>query len=726
MALQITDVHEELAESARDFGKRFAPISKTRQQLGELQTGGSGEVWDAVVKQGLHAVHLPEQLGGMGGSAQDLAVVAGVSGEALFPGPLVPTVFASSVASESGADDALLARFAAGATGVVIEGEFELLEAGLTGVSSPAIGALAAEILIVLVGGSGNRSAYLVEARDAEVERLEAVDLARDLGRVTLANAPARHAGELSRGAYLALLGAVFGSEAAGVARAALAGAVDYATTREQFGVPIGSFQATKHKAARMAVSTELAASASWGAALSLAQDHEQQLLAGLAAVISSLRQAHSIVTDAVTIYGGIGFTWEHDVHLFLRRALSLAGLAGSADASAEQLGAASLEYERRVDIELVDDDPEFRRGICEILDRAAELPLNEPRFPGQNGTLYLDGPRRDYLVQHGIVAPHWPKPWGLEATPAQQVIIGQEYARRSLVQPTMVIGEWAVPTILQHGTEEQKERYTTPTLLGEIIWCQLFSEPEAGSDLASLRTRAEKVDGGWKLNGQKVWTSGAHHSNWGICLARTDTEVPKHRGLSFFIVKMDAPGVTVRPLTQSNAEDEFSEVFFDDVFVSDAELVGEPGDGWRISMTTLQNERTSISSTLSSGVDGGLREAIATRAGAHRQESVRAFGRVSALETAIGSLNLAETLRRLGGLQPGAGSSLGKVASAQLARVAAEVALDASGRETPLGNGPDAAVQHVLALPQDLIGGGTVEIQLNVIAERILGLPRL
>lgn len=726
MALALTDIQDALADTVRELASRKAQLSTTRTRLEALRAGDADPLWDEIAGQGLPAIHLPEEVGGMGGTLQDLAVAAQVAGEVLLPGPFLPTVFASALAQAAGASDEVLARFAEGARSAVIDGELSSDGQGLNGTSLPAPGVLSAEVLVALVPQDGNTLAvHLVEAGATQRRAEQGVDLARDLGAVELSTTPSQLLGTVPSATHSALLGALYGAESAGLLRATLAGAVEYATTRQQFGVPIGSFQATKHKAARLAVATELAASAAWGAALSLTQDAEQQGLAGDAAVLASLVPAPRLITDAVTIYGGIGFTWEHDVHFYLRRAIANAGLGGAVAGVEQRLGELALTTDRVAEVDLPDEDPAFRARIGELLDQALALPADTPVADDTNGRLYARGPRREFLADHGLTNPHWPAPYGLGASPVEQVVISQEFAARGLEQYTTVIGEWAMPTVLAHGTQEQKQRLTRPTMVAEIIWCQLFSEPDAGSDLASLRTKAVKVDGGWKLDGQKVWTSGAHFADWGIALARTDQDVAKHKGLSFFLVDMKSPGVTVRPLTQSTGENEFNEVFLDGVFVPDENLVGAPGDGWRVTMTTLQNERTSIGSGLTVGAEAGLREAVLAGAYEDRAEAIGALGRVAAQSTAIGSLNLAETLRRLNGLEPGAGSSLAKVATADLSRVASGAALAVAGRRTVLATDAGDPALTELALPQGLIGGGTVEIQLNVIAERVLGLPR-
>jgi alkylation response protein AidB-like acyl-CoA dehydrogenase len=305
------------------------------------------------------------------------------------------------------------------------------------------------------------------------------------------------------------------------------------------------------------------------------------------------------------------------------------------------------------------------------------------------------------------------------------QVVISQEFERAGMTQPTTTIGEWALPTILAHGTEEQREAFVAMTLRGDIIWCQLFSEPGAGSDLASLRTRAEQVEGGWRLNGQKVWTSSAQEADWGICLARTDPEAPKHKGLSYFLVDMRSPGLEVRPLREANGGYLFNEVFFNDVFVPGSRLVGQPGDGWRLARTTLGNERVNIASGM-----GRRRELpadfLAALGANPPQETLRQAGALTADINAFGALCQRLLLRQLSGLQPGAEASVLKVASAWNDTSLRRAVMDWQGPEAASLDGAGGeATAHYLSVPPTLIGGGTLEIQLNVIGELVLGLPR-
>jgi 3-oxochol-4-en-24-oyl-CoA dehydrogenase len=458
-------------------------------------------------------------------------------------------------------------------------------------------------------------------------------------------------------------------AEAAGVMRWCLDCAVSYIKVREQFGRPVGSFQAVKHKAGKLLVSVELAIAAAWDAVRSLNGDPAQRTLAVAGAAVATLGSAIDAAVDAITLLGGIGATWEHDVHLYWRRAMSLAAMTGPTGGWQAELGAAALRTAREPSFALADDDKEFRARVGQIMDEALVLPPDDASGRAHGRPERAVGPRRSHLADAGLVAPRWPAPWGLGATPVQQLVIADEYAKRALTAPSTVIGEWAMAPILAHGTQDQARRFASPTLHGQIVWCQLFSEPGAGSDLAALATRAVKVPGGWRLEGQKVWTSAAHEADWGICLARTDPAAAKHKGLSFFLVDMRSAGIEVRPLRQASGQSEFNEVFMTGVFVPDDCLVGEPGDGWRLTMTTLSSERLSISATMPVSGEPIRSLILADTYCGSRDEALRVLGAVHARAAAVSALQASETLRR--------------------------------------------------------IGGGTLEIQLNVIAVRILGLPR-
>jgi 3-oxochol-4-en-24-oyl-CoA dehydrogenase len=280
------------------------------------------------------------------------------------------------------------------------------------------------------------------------------------------------------------------------------------------------------------------------------------------------------------------------------------------------------------------------------------------------------------------------------------------------------------LPTLIVHGTPQQQERFIGPTLAGEILWCQMFSEPGAGSDLASLTTRADKIDGGWAITGQKVWTTMAHIADWGICLARTNPTAPKHLGISCFLVDLKTPGIDVRPLRELTGAEMFNEVFFDEVFVPDDLVVGEVDDGWEAARTTLANERVSMGSggSFGPGVEGLL---------AHAGEGASAVvvdrvGRLLAESHAIAALGWRSTLRALTGADPGPEASVRKLLGVEHEQRIQELGLGLLGPAGAVDEGDGAAwIGGYLGNRCLSIAGGTSEIQRNVIAERLLGLPK-
>jgi alkylation response protein AidB-like acyl-CoA dehydrogenase len=289
-------------------------------------------------------------------------------------------------------------------------------------------------------------------------------------------------------------------------------------------------------------------------------------------------------------------------------------------------------------------------------------------------------------------------------------------------------VGAWALPTIVAHGTIEQQQRWVGPTLEGQIAWCQLFSEPGAGSDLAALSTRAERVEGGFVLNGQKVWTSSALKADWGICLARTDPDASKHAGITYFLLDMRSEGIEIRPLREITGDALFNEVFFTDVFVPDDCVVGLVNDGWRLARTTLANERVSMSSGATFGF--GVEMILGYVAGRpHLKDdavTLDSIGKLLVEAQSIALLGERTTLRSVSGVDPGPEASVRKLLGAEHEQRVQEfglVLLGASGATTE----QDAGIwsRGFLSTRCLTIAGGTSEVQRNVIGERLLGLPR-
>jgi alkylation response protein AidB-like acyl-CoA dehydrogenase len=419
---------------------------------------------------------------------------------------------------------------------------------------------------------------------------------------------------------------------------------------------------------------------------------------------------------DCVQVLGGIGFTWEHDAHLYLKRAVALRQLFGGTAAGRVRIARLAAGGARRhLDVALTDAADDAREEARRVIASLDGLD---------------DTNRRRVIADAGYLAPHWPRPWGRDASPAAQLAIDQEFRRAKVRRAHLAVGAWALPTIIAHGTPAQQERFVRPSLHGDLIWCQLFSEPAAGSDLAGLITKAVRDEGGWLLTGQKVWTTMAHEADWGICLARTDTDRPKHDGITYFLVDMRSDGIEIRPLRELTGAAMFNEVFLSDVFVPDDCVVGEVNDGWRLARTTLANERVSMGSgsSFGVGVESLLRlpAVSAALAGGDDSHILDTVGGLLAEAQSLAVLGFRMTLRALSGAEPGPESSVRKLLGVEHDQRVQEVGLELLGPAAAALEGDAFAwVMGFLGNRCLTIAGGTSEVQRNVIAERLLGLPR-
>jgi alkylation response protein AidB-like acyl-CoA dehydrogenase len=336
-------------------------------------------------------------------------------------------------------------------------------------------------------------------------------------------------------------------------------------------------------------------------------------------------------------------------------------------------------------------------------------------------------------LYEAGFAGIGWPREYGGQGlTNREQVVFNEESQAYDLPLIPYTIGlGMCGPTVLAVGTDAQKQRYIVPMLRGEEIWCQMFSEPGAGSDVAGLQTRAEPVEDGWRVNGQKVWTSGAQYCRWGMLLARTNSEVPKHRGLTMFIVDMAASGVTVRPLRQMNGASGFNEVFFDDVILPSDAALGGIDDGWRTSLVTLMNERVAIGAGRPTGEipTAASLVALAGRDGPVAEDIADAIAAVYVQERVLGLLSNRINAAIMQDRPPGPEGSVAKLVATDLARRAASLAAQIAGPSAQAWREDDPAADHwaavLLMTPGLSIAGGTDEIMRNILGERALGLPR-
>ncbi|MFE4650745.1 acyl-CoA dehydrogenase [Streptomyces sp. NPDC056707] len=723
MGIAITQEQRELAQSVRGWLARTVPPEEIRKLLDASAPSAPGVrpgYWDGLAEQGLLALHLPEGDGGGGGALLDLAVVLEETGRAALPGPYLATVLASALLGGAGASD--LARALADGTriGAVALGPGTLTavesEGGhlLDGVAPPVLSGADADLLLLPAASAGGTRWFAVDsaAEGLTVRPHRGADPTRPTAEVRAGGVlvPAARAVRIDSGTVRDLAAVLFAAEACGTAAWALDTAVAYAKVREQFGRPIGQFQGIKHLCADMLVRVEQARALVWDAARAADEAPETRALVAALAAGTALDAAYSCAKDCIQILGGIGFTWEHDAHLHLRRAVVARQLLGAGDA--HRLRAARLAEggaRRELSLELPAEAARHRAEARETVAAARGLAPEAARRA---------------LAPTGYAAPHLPAPYGLDAGPVRQLAVQQELKEQGVKVSGLGIATWVVPSLLAYGTPEQQDRYLLPTLRGELLWCQLFSEPGAGSDLASLRTRAERTADGWRINGQKVWTSAAQWADHGILLARTDPDAPKHQGIGYFLVDMkNTAGIHIRPLKEMTGDSLFNEVYFDDVLLPADAVVGDVGDGWRVARNTLGNERVHMADQMT--FDTGL-EALIARSGELDGTYRARIGALAAEAHALACIGLRTTMQQVSGLEPGAGASVRKLVQTTHQQKVAELALELLGPAGATDEGPAARALHGFLMSRCLtIAGGTTQVQLNVVAERILGLPR-
>ncbi|MFB6619082.1 acyl-CoA dehydrogenase [Streptomyces sp. NPDC085524] len=709
MGIGITAEQRELAEAVRGWAARVMPPEEVRKLLDTPpQTGARPAYWDAMGAQGLLEPHLE------GGTLLDLAVVVEEAARGALPGAYLPSALASVLLDRAGAEP-LAGRVGAVALGpgtltaVAVEGGGYLLD----GLAPPVLGAGEADLVLLAAEAAHGTRWFAVDAAALDIRTHESADPTRPTAEVHARGVTAGPDRVLELDAALVrdLACTLFAADACGTAAWALHTAASYAKIREQFGRPIGQFQGVKHLCADMLVRLEQARALAWDAANAMDEPADVRSLTAALAAGTALDAAYSCAKDCIQILGGIGFTWEHDAHVYLRRAVVARQLLGSGDGHrirAVRLAEGGARRELR--LELPAEAEEYRVRARTAIEDARGL---DPAAA------------RRILAPTGYAAPYLPPPYGLGAGPVEQLVVQQEMQAAGVRVADLGIATWVVPSLLAYGTDAQREAYALPTLRGELTWCQLFSEPGAGSDLASLRTKAERTgDGGWRINGQKVWTSSAHTADYGILLARTDPDAPKHKGLGYFVVDMkNTPGIDVRPLKEITGEALFNEVYFDDAVLPADALVGAPDGGWKVARNTLGNERVHMAGLMS--FDTGLEALIARSAdldGAHRAR----IGALAAEAHALACIGLRTTLQQVSGLEPGAGASVRKLVQTPHQQRTAELTLELLGPAGAVREGAGERAVHGMLMSRCLtIAGGTTQVQLNVVAERILGLPR-
>ena len=732
LGLGLTEEHTALADSVRSFAERTITTEAVRGRI-DAPEEKFPAFWPALVGQDLLGLHVPEEQGGAGAGLLTLAAALEALGRTVAPGPFVPTVLASALlaAADSKVGIEVLpglldgSRTAAVALGEPLEATADnpTLEAAvdgsgytLTGVLDAVLGAEHADVLLLPVRIGTDVRWVVLEADQLTVSRQDSIDLLRGSARVEAAAVSFgtdRVLENLSPRRVRSIAAVVLGAEAVGVMSWCVSTAAEYAKMRVQFGRPIGQFQGVKHKCAGMGIALEQARAVLWDAASALDGGDDT---ADFAAEIAAAIVPDAVVTtaqDCIQVHGGIGFTWEHDAHLYYRRALALRGVLGTREERMDRVAEQTLAGVTRAQVLELPPEAETIRAQIRT-DLAALVGLDEDE-------------QLIRLGDEGWVQPHLPQPYGRGAAPLEQIVIAQEIKKAGIAMPQLLMGGWAVQAVVAHGSEQQKQDLAVPTLRGDLVWCQLFSEPGAGSDLASISTKAEKVEGGWRVSGQKIWTTVAQFSDWAMLIARTDPTKPKHEGITYFVLDMTSPGVTVRPLREMTGSALFNEVFLDEVFIPDANVVGEVNDGWHVARTTLAGERVALSQKMQAyATDTDLLHFVAGRelspVGRYQ------LGELIAESQAVDLIGSRVVLKQLSGADVSTTSSVGKVLAMRMGQQIAEFVvaqLDVAGTVAIPGQPSDKAMEQLIAGRATTIYGGTTEVQLNVIGERMLGLPR-
>jgi 3-oxochol-4-en-24-oyl-CoA dehydrogenase len=706
MSLAISDDHQQLADVVRQFAEAHQMIAAARALVDDPDTGDRGLLAEAG-KMGWLGLHVGEKLGGSGYSLEEAAVVADELGRQLGPVPALTAMVAAGLvaATEPVAGlplDAILSG--ASVVSLALAGTLAQDAEGIHGRVSAALCARWADLVVARLG----EDVVIFDAHDLAVrfEHPAGLDPAMGLGELTVEHLLPPRVTVVPGGAALArrLLRTLAAAYAAGGARAALDLATEYAKVREQFGRTIGSFQAVKHHLANMLVAAELATACAWDGARADAARHQADFSAAAAAT-SALDAFQRNAQTAIQVLGGIGFTWEHDAHLYLRRAVALKRSVFAAEDPRTDLYALSRDGVRRESaVELPPEAEAGREPARAFLARYRGTP---------------DPERRRLLAESGYLVPHWPPPYGRGATPAEQLVLDQEL--RDVDYPRLGIAGWVMLTLTQTATPSQVERWIPAGLAGELDWCQLFSEPNAGSDAAAVRTRGVRVDGGWRVTGQKVWTSNAHNADLGLATIRTDPDRPKHKGITTVAIDLHAPGVTIRPRREATGDAMFNEVFFDDVFVPDADVIGEVNGGWNVARATLGNERVTIGGGSREGYSAYELLDLAERYG---HADSRRVAELITEEHGMAMLNLRRIVRAVSGAAAGPEGNVTKLLSAEHEQRVTEAGVDLAGIAAVTGAEPKLTFEYLLARSLS-IAGGTSEITRNVIAERILGMPR-
>jgi alkylation response protein AidB-like acyl-CoA dehydrogenase len=772
VAVADSEDQQALADAVTQLLERHWSAGTAHKQVGDPGSVSELALWPQLAALGLAGLPVAEAAGGAGGRWADLAVALEACGAVLAPTPSVAVAGAiGTLSALGGAGDGsaaeLLAQISAGDVVATVawtgrpglwgaRGAFtaepgaepgaEILVSGSAGlILSPEAGRV---LLLAEAGGAlGTPVLLLVDtaAEGVSVRRVDGLDLLRPLGALTLnrARATVLASGAAATSAVrhgLATAAAALASELVGLAGHCLDGAVAYAAERHQFGRPIGSFQAVKHLCADMLTGVELARAATRhlaglldagtnaddGAAARVSADDLDDAVA--LTLLKAVSVAQEVSAAYIQILGGIGFSWEHEAHLYYRRAGASAPLFGTAAAHRARLDPSSAPGAANGGKAAAITPPPPGTQAAELAaDVARLLPGHRQKWGDDDSfTARLDWQRTLHGV--GWIAPHWPAEFGGRGLGiVDQVACDRVLAQYRAPDLAGVLGVNNVaPTLMRYGTPGQ-QAHLRGIQAGTEVWCQGFSEPSSGSDLASLRTRAvlDEGTGEFVINGEKIWTSEGMQADFCMLLVRTDPDARPHKGISALLVPMDSPGITRRPITQITGEGGFAQVFFDDVRVPRSALLGPLHAGWTVTMTTLSFERVGVI-MMAGRLEQTILDVVAELAGRELDPGVRLDLTDRFAEARLLGLLGQRALGRIAeGGAPGAEHSVIKHAWALAMQSVGASHLAALGLDGISGTPLTSAQAAYLRSRAATIAGGTTEIMRNILAERVLGMPR-
>lgn len=763
MSLTLTEEQVELRSVLRDFFTKRCDEDAVRQHLTSTD-GYDATAWKQLNEQiGALSLAVPEDLGGAGFGYLELGIVLEESGRALYSAPLLSTALAIEAVIQSRDTAAMaeyLPRLASGEPATIafvespghwavtdIETRAEATSDGwiLSGRKSHVIAAQQSTVILVSAKTDQSVSVFAVDATapGLSVTPTPTVDQTRRQAHIAFDRTPARLVGSLSSGSSIVRhtldAAAIFlAAEQVGGASRALDLAVEYSKTRVQYGRSIGSFQALKHLCADSLAEIETARSAVYDGLRAL-QDRAPDLSpAAASAKIFCSEVFVSTARNCIQIHGAIGFTWEHSAHLYFKRATSAHVLFGTPAWHRQRLADLLDTFrDRTVSADTSADTPEeaefraqARKWLAEnLVGEFAEHPSVGSADDGEHWELRLAWEKK--LSAAGWLGLTWPAEYGGRGLPlSYEIIFSEESARAGAPYRVGVHGQDLFgPTLLMHGTPAQKKRFLPAILAVEEFWGQGFSEPEAGSDLASLRTRARLEGDEWVIDGQKIWMTLGHHADWMYVLCRTDPQAPRHKGISLLVIPAHQPGVEVRPIRNMAGEADFCEVFFNGARTAADCVIGPVNEGWRVAMSALQVERGSLLMPVQFGFEREIDEALEIARTASVPDSLR--DRLIDAWVAV-RLMRATNLRTIAevrqGVTPGSQATTSKLfASVQHQRLL-DLAVELLA-ETGTVAGPDyelhPLVRASLHSRAETIYGGSSQVQRNIISERLLGMPR-